>query len=183
LKLLVVTGGVAKGRKLKLPDRKVTRPTSQIIRESIFAIINNLQPDFIDVIDLYAGSGMLGIEALSRGAEHCIFVESNRSVSRLIRTNLHTTSLFDRSKIINASVGKWKLVTKDVSTLILADPPFNDELKWINIEKSLGDLSFHKEVLLVIEHFHKDAAPKKNSGLELYQSRRHGDSRISFYKN
>ena len=78
--MLIVTGGIAKGTKLKLPNEKITRPTSQKMREALFAIIENFEIDYKVVFDMYAGSGMLGIEALSRGAESCVFVESNKKI-------------------------------------------------------------------------------------------------------
>ncbi|MBI52132.1 MAG: 16S rRNA (guanine(966)-N(2))-methyltransferase RsmD [Chloroflexi bacterium] len=180
--MLIVTGGIAKGTKLKLPDEKITRPTSQKMREALFAIIENFGIDFKIVFDLYAGSGMLGIEALSRGADSCIFIESNKNICKIIKNNLKSTNLISKSEVLNASVGKWKVSVNNEPTLILVDPPFNDELKWIKIEKSLGDLSFYKDLILVIEHFHKDDAPEFICGINKFRSRRHGDSIISFYK-
>jgi len=180
--LLIVTGGISKGKKLKLPDEKLTRPTSQKMREALFSIIDNFEKDYRLVYDLYAGSGALGIEALSRGAEHCFFVESNRKVCKIIKENLKTVRMGHKSEVINSSVGIWKVNLYESPTLILVDPPFNDEHKWINIEKSLGDLSLCKDVVLVIEHFHKDVAPELICGMDLFRSRRHGDSIISIYK-
>ena len=83
--MLIVTGGIAKGTKLKLPNEKITRPTSQKMREALFAIIENFEIDYKVVFDMYAGSGMLGIEALSRGAESCVFVESNKKICKILR--------------------------------------------------------------------------------------------------
>ena len=180
--MLVVTGGIAKGVKLKLPNEKITRPTSQKMREALFSIIENFEIDFKTVFDLYAGSGMLGIEALSRGADSCIFIESNRNICKIIKSNLKSTNLINKSEVVNAPVGKWKASLNNDATLILVDPPFNDELKWIKIEKSLGDLTFYKDLILVIEHFHKDVAPESICGINKFRSRRHGDSIISFYK-
>ena len=180
--MLIVTGGIAKGTKLKLPNEKITRPTSQKMRESLFAIIENFEIDYKVVFDMYAGSGMLGIEALSRGAESCVFVESNKKICKIIQGNLISTDLIGKSEIVNASIGRWKAKINHDPTLILVDPPFNDELKWIKIEKSLGDLTSFKDLILVIEHFHKDIAPEFICGINKFRSRRHGDSIISFYK-
>jgi|TARA_B110000263_G_scaffold249067_1_gene265540 16S rRNA (guanine966-N2)-methyltransferase len=179
--LLIVTGGTAKGKRLKLPDKRITRPTAQIIRESLFGILSNFDFNINQVIDLYAGSGLLGIEALSRGADHCLFIESNRNVCKLIKKNLLSTGFIHKARVKNALIGKWQYERNNLSTLILADPPFNDETKWTSIEKSLGDLSQCDNVIFVIEHFHKDYAPKEISGLGLRINRRHGDSVISFY--
>ena len=91
-------------------------------------------------------------------------------------------STVGKSEIVHASIGRWKASINHDPTLILVDPPFNDELKWIKIEKSLGDLTSFKDLILVIEHFHKDIAPEFICGINKFRSRRHGDSIISFYK-
>ena len=105
--MLIVTGGIAKGTKLKLPNEKITRPTSQKMREALFAIIENFEIDYKVVFDMYAGSGMLGIEALSRGAESCVFVESNKKICKIIQGNLISTVLIGKSEIVIASIGSW----------------------------------------------------------------------------
>lgn len=121
-----VVAGTLGGRKFAGPDGYDTRPTTDRVREAIFNSLNSL--DVLvgaTVADLFAGSGGLGIEALSRGAEHCTFVENNRSTLRVLRSNLASLGLDGRSTVIAANalaVG----ATLDVD-LVLADPPYDFE--------------------------------------------------------
>lgn len=98
-----VIAGTAKGRRLTAPPGERTRPTADRVKEALFS---SLQPDLLDasVLDLYAGSGALGIEALSRGASHVTFVERSRRAARSLRQNLEVTDLVGRAEVIERPV-------------------------------------------------------------------------------
>jgi 16S rRNA (guanine966-N2)-methyltransferase len=119
-----VVAGQLRGRKIEGPVTEATRPTTDKVREAIFNALSSL--DVLDgarVIDLYAGSGALGIEALSRGAAHCVFVENNRDALAVLRKNLQHLDLGDRSTVREADA--MGALAADASIdLLLADPPY-----------------------------------------------------------
>ncbi|TMA33838.1 MAG: 16S rRNA (guanine(966)-N(2))-methyltransferase RsmD [Deltaproteobacteria bacterium] len=121
-----VTGGRLGGRRLVAPPSGV-RPTADRVREALFARLSDL--DGVCVLDLYAGTGALGIEALSRGAEHAVFVErSNASLSAL-RRNLRTLELDDLARVVRGDVrGALRRLAGEGMRfdLVLADPPYDD---------------------------------------------------------
>lgn len=119
-----VVAGQLRGRKIEGPLTEATRPTTDKVREAIFNALSSL--DVVDgarVIDLYAGSGALGIEALSRGAAHCVFVENNRDALVVLRKNLQHLGLQDRSSVMEADA-MGALLAASSCDLVLADPPY-----------------------------------------------------------
>lgn len=119
-----LTGGDGKGRKLVVPHESV-RPTSSRIREVLFQILYDRVFE-ADVLDLYAGSGILGIEALARGARSAVFVEKNRKTAGTIKKNLDLCSFSGKSRVIVSPVDKFLKNRLDNRTfnLIFADPPY-----------------------------------------------------------
>src|SRR6476646_10210967 len=99
--------GTAKGRQLKAPPGLGTRPMTDRLKTSLFDVLSQYGLDGVRVLDLYAGSGSLGIEMLSRGAAWADFVEQNSSVCRIIRDNLNTTRLADMAHVYNMPVGRF----------------------------------------------------------------------------
>lgn len=139
-----VVAGHAKGRRLIAPEGTTTRPTSDRVRESMFNTLFSLNAlDGASVLDLYAGSGSLGIEALSRGAASCVFVEQDRDALDTIRTNIETLGLGDSSVVVAADVPGWLAsTTKPLAPydLICIDPPYKDE-PWEGILNAItGDV-------------------------------------------
>ncbi len=126
-----VVAGTAGGRPLISPEGTTTRPTSDRVRESIFNMLFSLgATEGAAVVDLYAGSGALGIEALSRGAESCVFVEQDRHAVSVIRENLETLRLEDRATVVQADVLSWLQRQSSEAPpfdLALIDPPYADE--------------------------------------------------------
>lgn len=126
-----VVAGSAGGRPLLAPEGTTTRPTSDRVRESIFNILFSLgATEDARVCDLYAGSGALGIEALSRGATHCTFVERDRSAVEVIRENLDILGFADQATVVQVDVATFLERQRDDSggfDLVLADPPYAEE--------------------------------------------------------
>ncbi|MDD5644357.1 MAG: 16S rRNA (guanine(966)-N(2))-methyltransferase RsmD [bacterium] len=121
-----VIAGTAKGKKLFYPDSSSLRPTLDRVKESIFNMISAALPDSA-VMDLFAGAGQLGIEALSRGAKHCFFVEKNAAACAIIRKNLMHTGLTAAATILKGNTPDEikKMSERDVKfDIVFADPPY-----------------------------------------------------------
>lgn len=164
-----VVAGELGGRKLVAPEGYSTRPTTDRVREAVFNSLGSLGVvDGALVADLFAGSGAVGIEALSRGAEHCTFVETDRSAIRALETNLAALGLQSRSRILrsDALVAAPSL---DVD-LVLADPPYDFD-DWASL---LGGIT---APLVVTEGSGAVEAPE---GWEQTRTRRYGRTWVSF---
>jgi 16S rRNA (guanine966-N2)-methyltransferase len=117
-----VVAGIAKGRPLRAPKGDATRPTSDVVREAIFnTLAAYLDLDGATVLDVFAGTGALGIEALSRGAAHATFVEHNRQAVAALRDNLDKTGFSAHATVLQADATKAALPAAD---LAFADPPY-----------------------------------------------------------
>jgi 16S rRNA (guanine966-N2)-methyltransferase len=131
-----VVAGELRGRRIDAPPGLDTRPTTDKVREAVFNALGSL--DLIRdavVADLYAGSGALGIEALSRGAAHCTFVERDRTALRTLRSNLAELGLDGRHKVI---AGDAMVMTKAIDAdIVLADPPYDFE-RWPDLLAATG---------------------------------------------
>ena len=119
-----IIAGHFRGRPLQAPAGLATRPTADRVRESLFSMLASRIGSFdgLRVADLYAGSGALGFEALSRGAEHATFVDTDRKAAAAIKANGDKLGISDRIRIVGASV--LSLPRSDAFDLILADPPY-----------------------------------------------------------
>jgi 16S rRNA (guanine966-N2)-methyltransferase len=137
--------------------------------------------DWSCVIDLYAGSGALGIEALSRGAGHCTFVESNRRACGVIRDNLRLTGFEDASTVVARPVERWRASVTEPVTLVLADPPYDDAEAWHSIEEAI-DATLAERATIVVEHSARVAAPPTLAGRPLWRDRRQGDGAVAIYR-
>jgi 16S rRNA (guanine966-N2)-methyltransferase len=177
-----IISGTSKGRKLATPKNPSLRPTSDRVKESIFNILRE-QIEGGMVLDLFAGTGNLGIEALSRGAKKVIFVEKGRHALGLIQRNLAQFGLEERSEVLpidaNRAIGILKQRGKTFD-LIFMDPPYEQGL----IEKTLTKLSFHqiyhRDSILVIEHHRRELLPPVINGWNLIRQRQMGETVISF---
>ncbi|MFT6498418.1 MAG: 16S rRNA (guanine966-N2)-methyltransferase [Akkermansiaceae bacterium] len=176
-----IIAGLAKGHGLKVP-REVSRPTTDRVRESVFGILFAVVGE-ARVLDLFAGSGALGIEALSRGATSCTFVEQNRGATRVIEDNLKKTGL-SNGRVINREAGAFLKGDRGAYDLIFADPPYADGLS--DPARDLVVLDGWEQWLapegfLVLEREAIGDLPEPN-GLELVQKRDYGRSRIAIYR-
>jgi 16S rRNA (guanine966-N2)-methyltransferase len=119
-----VVAGELGGRKLVAPHGDTTRPTTDKVREAVFNSLSSMGivEDAV-VVDLYAGSGALGIEALSRGAARCTFVERDRDALRALRANIDALRIGDRATVVTSDVMAWVPAARNVD-LALVDPPY-----------------------------------------------------------
>lgn len=176
-----VIAGQAKGRRLAAPPSRATRPTSDLVRGAIFSALEAMGADMSRVLDLYAGSGALGIEALSRGAAWCDFVERDARACAAIRQNLERTGQAVRAKVHRASVERALVRLEGPYTLILADPPYAEEADVLDGLTEAG-LAQPDRTVLVLEHGSRAEAPERLAGLSEVRTLRHGDSAVSIYR-
>lgn len=173
--------GEAGGRVLRAPASSLTRPTSARLREALFAMLEAADADFSNVLDLYAGSGALGIEALSRGADHCTFVEFDHGAANTIRANLGVVGFTSRATVVRGRVGRWRPADREAYTLVVADPPYDDAAAWDAIERSVrGCLA--SAAVLVVEHAARRTPPSTLAGLALWRDRRQGEGAVAIYR-
>lgn len=137
--------------------------------------------DWSLVVDLYAGSGALGIEALSRGAEACVFVESDRRACAVIRDNLRLAGFEHASTVVATAVERWRPGEGARFTLVLADPPYDDAHAWRSIEQAIG-ATLAERAALVVEHAARDQAPDTLAARPLWRDRRQGDGAVAIYR-
>lgn len=170
-----ITGGDKKGRILRAPKGARTRPTTDRAKEAIFQILNSTLLDST-VLDLFAGSGALGLEALSRGAKHATFVENNRGAAEVITNNIEVLQLQEQSTVRCLSVATYfkNAPTFDV---ILADPPYQ-ETNHASLFANVA-LCLNPSGVFVLEHFKKNEP--QTDLLQKKDLRVYGDSAFSFY--
>lgn len=118
-----VITGKARGVQLKTPEGMLTRPTADRVKEALFSIINFDLPGSV-VLDLFAGTGQLGIEALSRGAKSAVFVDAREDACKIIRENLRRTKLDNQAKVVRSDYLDFLRRSKEKFDIILLDPPY-----------------------------------------------------------
>jgi len=177
-----IISGASKGRKLATPKSETLRPTSDRVKESIFNILGEEVEGKL-VLDLFAGTGNLGIEALSRGAKKAVFVERGRQALRLIQRNITQIGLKGRVEIIprdaNRAIGILKR-KGEIFDLILMDPPYEKGLIKRTLLKLNSHPIYHTDSILVIEHDRREPLPNILDGWNLVRERRLGDTMVSF---
>ena len=177
-----IISGMSKGRKLVTPKSLSLRPTSDRVKESIFNILSEEIEGGV-VLDLFAGTGNLGIEALSRGAKNVIFVEKGRHALGLIQRNLAQLGLGERSEVLPIdairAIGILKQRGKTFDVIFM-DPPYEKGL----VEKTLVKLRSHqiydKDSILVVEHHRRELLPPIIHGWNLIRRREMGETVVSF---
>lgn len=164
------------------PRGHTLRPTSDRVKESIFNILGR-KIEGRTVLDLFAGTGNLGIEALSRGARRVLFVEKGREALRVIQRNLLQCGFKEQYEIIPKEVNRAIGILErrgETFDLIFMDPPYEKEL----VQKTLVKLNlcriYHDSSVLVIEHSRREPLPEKMEGWDLTHQRRMGDTMVSF---
>ena len=177
-----VIAGTYGGRTLKAPPGDSTRPTSDRVREALFSILGARLPG-ARVLDLFAGSGALGIEALSRGAAHATFVDSARSALTAIRGNLRALGVADRATVVagDAVVSAARHAPAAPWRLVFVDPPYRSDLA-IRAVAALPADRLAADAVVVIEHDRHNAPPDQVGSLLRTDQRRYGDTLVSFYR-
>jgi 16S rRNA (guanine966-N2)-methyltransferase len=170
-----VVAGEAKGRRLVAPAGRATRPTSDRVREAVFSSLGSLGGvEGAAVVDLFAGSGALGIEALSRGAAHAIFVEQDRQATVTIRANLAATGLADRATVVGDDVLRWVGAQRERRVdLVLCDPPYAFD-QWPVLLAGLYPLTS-----MIVVETGADLDLDLGSGWEILRAKRYGGTVVT----
>lgn len=178
-----VVSGLRKGHRLKSPNGMDVRPTEDRVKESLFNILGTISTDS-QVLDLFAGSGGIGIEFLSRGAAKCIFVDKSINSIKTIHMNIEHTKFEEQSEIIKMDSLRFldRAESRNLDfDYIYIDPPFEDiELFIKTLEKILKKDILNKDGLILVEHTKE--LDIEDIGLSLIDKRNYGSKYISFFK-
>jgi RNA methyltransferase, RsmD family len=178
-----IIAGSARGRQLRGPKGPGVRPTSDKVRESLFSILAPILPG-ARFLDLFTGTGAMGLEALSRGASFALLVDSSRASLATARENTALTGLGDAAHLLNLRIGAHavpRLLPFAPFDIAFADPPYaevspDEVLEW------LGTSLLTEDGLFIVEHDRRHPSPEAANGLERTDQRRFGDTLVSFYR-
>ena len=175
-----IISGSLKGRLIKRP--KHIQPTQDKVRKALFDILGDIND--MSFLDLFAGSGAVGLEALSRGVSRVVFIEANRDCIKKIKQSVHALGLLNWRIIgLDVSLALKQLNKRDEKfEIVFLDPPYYQGLA----KKTLKMLSRYDIVsvpgLVICQHFKKDALPQEADDLRLTRQVKYGDTLLSFYK-
>ncbi len=176
-----IISGHLGGRRLTVPQ-KGTRPTSDRVKESLFAILGEPAEEY-EVLDLFAGSGALGLEALSRGAKSATFVDQGSAAIRSIKDNVRSLGVGDRTTVLAGDVKKVLLRLGNLAAFqwIFIDPPYKTELAETPLQALGACSTLLATVKIIVEHDRRNELQKEYIHLCTYDSRRYGDTMLTFY--
>ena len=177
-----VISGIAKGHRLKGPPGPQTRPMADKIREALFSSLASLGVKPVRILDLYAGTGSIGIEALSRGGEHGDFVDHQIAACAVIRSNLAHTKFTDQARVHCMPIAQFLRRSETPYDFVILDPPYADPL----IEESLKRLAasplVQSQSIVVLGHWPRLEIGSQIGRLDLLKRRCHGDNCFSIFE-
>ncbi|MDL9939008.1 16S rRNA (guanine(966)-N(2))-methyltransferase RsmD [Gordonia sp. ABSL1-1] len=179
-----IISGELRGRRLKVPDEG-TRPTSDRVREAIFNILD-ARCEWADlrVLDLYAGSGALGLEALSRGAGTAVLVDASRRAAASIATNIATCGVKAATTVVTRPVQAFLSGTHATYDLVFSDPPYDLGVDEITEDlRLLADGLLSPDALVVLERSARGAGPQWPGGFEVLVDKTYGDTRVEIARH
>lgn len=173
-----VITGTARGKKLKTLEGVDVRPTTDMVKEAVFSAIQ-FEIEGASALDLFGGSGQLGIEALSRGARHCVFVEKNREAFNVIKENVNSCGFLSKSRLLNMDSIEYLQVAKPGIDIAFLDPPYNNDI----IQKALPllDKKMSGAGIAVCEHEAGLELPKEIGRFKLKKRYRYGKTAVTIY--
>ena len=183
-----IIGGYLKGKKILDPLDKSTRPLKDLVRESIFNIVEHSKNEFVDlnkakVLDLFSGTGSFGIECLSRGVSQVVFFENYSKSIEILKKNIDQLSLNKKAQIINKNaynINLTNLIYKNFD-LVFLDPPFKDN-KINQLVAEIKKLKIANKKTLIIIHRNKKLEEQISKDLTILREKKYGLSKIIFGK-
>jgi 16S rRNA (guanine966-N2)-methyltransferase len=177
-----VIAGEAKGHHLVGPDRRTTRPATDLVRGAVFSMLEGLAADWSLVLDLFSGTGAMGVEALSRGAGWADMVDRQRRCCDIIKQNLAKTKLAERAHVYCSDVEKAISFLDKEYDIIIMDPPYANKGIGEIISKVASSKLVGPETVVVVTHSPHLTLESSYPPLQLIKERRHGDSCINIYR-
>ena len=178
-----ISGGSLRGRTICAPKGLKTRPTSDFLRQVAFNLLGE-RIRRANLLDLFAGSGAFGLDALSRGADRVTFVEEDRAAVAAITANLAALALARRAQVVRGSVAaalrKAEAVGKPFDVVFL-DPPYGDDVILPTLESLASGNDISENGVVVVQAFHKAPLPERVGCLQLIVCRRHGENCLALY--
>jgi 16S rRNA (guanine966-N2)-methyltransferase len=175
-----IIAGAFKGRKLVAPTDRSVRPTPDRVKEALFSILMGRVADAV-VLDLFSGSGNLGLEALSRGSRKCYFGDSSRDSIRLIHSNVAHCKAEAQSHIIQGDYRNVLAQVREKVDLVFVDPPYRDQL-WEDVVRILSEKELMKpDGLIIMEHPREVEFPQELYNFRKIKEGRYGTVVLSIY--
>ena len=174
-----VITGTARGCRLETLAGEATRPTTDKVKEALFSAIQFDLP-YKNVLDLFAGSGQLGIEALSRGAARCTFVDQNKKAVDIIRRNLQTTRLAEKAQVVTADALGFLARTSETFDVVFLDPPYASSLLLPALEGAVTKL--RTGGMIICESDDGTVLPETVGTLSVYRTYKYGRIHITVYR-
>lgn len=174
-----VITGTARGRNLAtLSGESITRPTSQSTKEALFSSIQ-FEIEGKQILDLFAGCGQLGIEALSRGARFCTFVENNREAYKVVEENIKLCKMEDVSSLVFCDAVSF-LSRRDTFDIAFLDPPYNKGLILECLEKLIEKMN--EDGVIICETDKGEALPDSVNGWAVSRQKNYGKTKLTYYR-
>ncbi|BAQ34177.1 16S rRNA (guanine(966)-N(2))-methyltransferase RsmD [Dehalococcoides sp. THU3] len=177
-----IIAGDAKGKNIIVPQRKATRPATELVRGAMMSMLEAIAEDWSEVLDIYSGSGSLGLEALSRGAGHVDFVEHERCCCDIIKQNLETIGCASQAHVYCLDVPKAIAFLKKQYDVILADPPYRNQQIGEVLEKLGNSGLIGESTVMAVTHSAHLTLAERYGQLKMLKEHRHGDSLIAIYR-
>ena len=175
-----VTGGTGRGRRLRVPAGDRVRPTSDKVKQALFNILGD-RVNGAEFLDLFAGAGGIGIEALSRGARRAVFVDDARRSLTVVRQNLVQAGMEGRGQVVAAKAESYIRKAGEQYDFVFLDPPYTTEILPL-LELIAGSALLAPDAVVVTEHFKKQPSPTQAGDLMLFREAVYGDTVLAFYR-
>ena len=173
-----VITGKARGRKLISPDGDNVRPTTDTVKESVFSIIQFAVEGSV-FLDAFAGSGQMGIEALSRGAEKVVFVDNNRRSLKVTKDNIRLCGLEENAEVVSGDSISFMTSTKERFDIVFLDPPYKTGLLQKALEKAVGIVK--EDGIIIGEYPKDDTVPEEIGDFCIRKTYKYGMINVSIY--
>jgi len=177
-----ITGGTAKGQIIKTHQSAAVRPTTDKVREAIFSMLGALANNWDRGLDLFAGSGALGIEALSRDVGWVDFVDQNSKCCLVIKQNLVKTGFIDKAHVYCCPVMKALGFLEQTYDMVFVDPPYADNSLKTLIPILAGSSFISADTVILVSHASRNSLDQQYGSLFRIKERRYGDTSISIYQ-
>jgi len=174
-----VITGIARGKRLVTPDGSDVRPTSDKVKEALFSALQ-FDIEGRRILDLFAGSGQLGIEALSRGAKSCVFVDNSRASINLVKKNLEITGLSSNAKVIQSDFASFAAMSRDTFDIVFLDPPYAAGMLVDAIKAVLPLMSDYS--MIICEYPPEVNLPEEVGGFNIHRTYRYGKINAAIYR-